>query len=371
MKRLKKVLLVIHILLMVLWILSYSAGYVDPVNYWYLSILGLGFFIFTILNILLGCIWLIARKWYFIPVVVLLFCMRDTVKAHWNVQLSADTSEAKEGSLSIMSYNVKNFDLYDWNKAPNTRKDIFQMIRTERPTILCFQEYYSNTDKTKFNNEKYIADSLGYPHHHFAKFLTIRDESWGINIFSRLPIVNATEIPFEGKGINGAMYADIVFEKDTFRVFNMHLQSLHLSDKDMTTLDDATHEKQVDYENTKGLLRKIKTAFIKRSFQINTVLLHVKESPYPYIICGDFNDTPASYAYHRLSQNMQDAFVKKGSGFGRTFDNNTIALRIDYLLLQDRFDIKSYTIIDKNYSDHKPIMATFDYLKQSLASQTP
>lgn len=364
MKRFKKVILAIHFLLLVLWILSYCAKYANPVSYWYISILGLGFFIFTILNMALGLMWLLVRKWYFVPVLVLLFVMRDTLQASWNTPLSgAAKATAEEGALSIMTYNVKNFDLYDWNKAPNTRKEIFQMLRTERPTILCFQEYYSNIDKTQFNNEKYIADSLGYPHHYFSKFLTIADKSWGINIFSRLPIVNATEIRFEGKGINGAMYADIVFEMDTFRVFNMHLQSLHLSDKDMTTIDDAKLESQADYENTKGLLRKIKSAFIKRSFQVNTVLLHVKESPYPCIISGDFNDTPGSYTYHELGRNMQDAFVVKGSGFGRTFDNNTIALRIDYLLFGKKFEIKSYKTIDKNYSDHKPIMATFDLLK--------
>ena len=43
----------------------------------------------------------------------------------------------------------------------------------------------------------------------------------------------------------------------------------------------------------------------------------MKSCPYPIIICGDFNDTPVSYAYQQLGDNMIDAFLESGNGIGK------------------------------------------------------
>ena len=41
----------------------------------------------------------------------------------------------------------------------------------------------------------------------------------------------------------------------------------------------------------------------------------MNHSPYPIIVCGDFNDVPVSYAYETIGAGLQNAFVEKGSEF--------------------------------------------------------
>ena len=83
----------------------------------------------------------------------------------------------------------------------------------------------------------------------------------------------------------------------------------------------------------------------------------IKASPYPAVVCGDFDDIPNSYAYFTVKGDLQDAFLKRGSGFGATFRRISPTLRIDYIMADRRFSVKQYTRIKVPYSDHYPIIA--------------
>ncbi len=83
----------------------------------------------------------------------------------------------------------------------------------------------------------------------------------------------------------------------------------------------------------------------------------MNKSPYPVIICGDFNDVPNSYAYSKIGKNMHNAFVKKGAGIGRTFSRITPTLRIDNIFTDKKFTIEQYTRIKEKLIDHYPIIA--------------
>jgi endonuclease/exonuclease/phosphatase family metal-dependent hydrolase len=75
------------------------------------------------------------------------------------------------------------------------------------------------------------------------------------------------------------------------------------------------------------------------------------------ILCGDFNDVPNSFAYYHIGEDMQDAFRSKGSGLDRTYLGISPTLRIDYIFCDPGFDILAYDRINKQLSDHYPIMA--------------
>jgi len=239
---------------------------------------------------------------------------------------------------------------------------MLQLIREEQPTIICLQEFYSSEDKNNFNNEKYLKDSLGYPYYYFSRLYEVHNESWGLAIYSHLPIINYANIEFDNVQINGAIYADMIFERDTFRVFNTHLQSFHFGEKELQKLQviDDIVDNPEKAGSIKAIIRKMKNAFIKRSYQVKKLNFYIKESPYPVILAGDFNDSPVSYTYHQLGEQLQDAFVFKGKGFGRTFFNTNFAFRIDYLFFDKSMTINSYRTIDKMYSDHLPVKVNFN-----------
>ena len=94
-----------------------------------------------------------------------------------------------------------------------------------------------------------------------------------------------------------------------------------------------------------------------RAKQAEILTNHIASSPYPVIVCGDFNDIPVSYTYRTLSQNLNDAFEKRGFGFGTTYSGNIPALKIDYILTAKRIKIFNCTILKVPYSDHYPMVS--------------
>ncbi|MEM8906288.1 MAG: endonuclease/exonuclease/phosphatase family protein, partial [Bacteroidota bacterium] len=101
-----------------------------------------------------------------------------------------------------------------------------------------------------------------------------------------------------------------------------------------------------------------------RAQQAHLVAEHVRNSPYPVMICGDFNETPLSYVYRILSAPLQDAFKQKGSGLGTTYAGKIPALRIDYILADRRLKILDHQILYKSYSDHYPVRSSFEWPTQ-------
>ena len=85
----------------------------------------------------------------------------------------------------------------------------------------------------------------------------------------------------------------------------------------------------------------------------------MNNSPYKVIVCGDFNDTPQSYTYNLLSENLNDSFKTKGVGFGTTYAGSIPALRIDYILTHEKIKVQSHKILKENYSDHFPVICKF------------
>ena len=94
-----------------------------------------------------------------------------------------------------------------------------------------------------------------------------------------------------------------------------------------------------------------------RKIQSDIVRQVLEDSPHPFLFCGDLNDVPNSYTYFTIRNDLQDAFLKKGLGIGRTFSSLSPTLRIDYIFADASFDIEQFNRIVKNYSDHYLILA--------------
>ena len=78
------------------------------------------------------------------------------------------------------------------------------------------------------------------------------------------------------------------------------------------------------------------------------------------IFCGDVDDVPNSYAYFTIKGNLDDAFIRRGRGLGRTFRFISPTLRIDYIFADKQLKTKQYTKLDVPFSDHYPLIADFE-----------
>ena len=270
-----------------------------------------------------------------------------------------------------MSWNVAQFDIMKFKENPVTFKKMIRLVNENQPDIACFQEMVCGDTLADLNNAYYrkysffsvfdFLHQLNFPYYFYSynyndNFLS--QQHFGKIIFSKYPIINKQTIrnfPYDYN--SNFQYADIVKGIDTIRVFNCHLQSLRFSSTNLNYIQNPSIKTDTDIERSKNLITKFKNAFQKRMSQADMVKIEIDKSPYPVIVCGDFNDVPNSYPYEKIGNGLQDAFVMKGSGIGRTFSGISPTLRIDNIFVDKRYSVHQFTRIEIKLSDHFPIIA--------------
>ncbi len=238
---------------------------------------------------------------------------------------------------------------------------MLELINKYNPDIACFQEVVAGDKKKSINYFPAIKQVLQFSDYLYS--YSIRDDfdnnhHFGRLIFSKFPIVNKqTMINYPNDYNATFQYVDVLAYNDTIRVFNVHLQSLKFSKANLDYLDKAGLESDSNITESKSIISKIKKGFIKRAIQANFIKDEINHSPYPVIVCGDFNDVPNSYAYETIGAGLQNAFVNKGSGIARTFSSISPTLRIDNIFADKKFNVTQFTRVKKLLSDHFPILA--------------
>ncbi|MFN8134538.1 MAG: endonuclease/exonuclease/phosphatase family protein [Bacteroidales bacterium] len=343
--------------------LSYLSLYISPEKYWLLAFAGFVYPVFLLINVFFVLFWLVFLKKYFLLSLVAILLGFNQVKTY--VKFSgAEHTLSYENSLKVMTYNVRLFDLYNWRSesSKSTRSAIFDLVKSESADILCLQEYYSGAGK-----HADFADSIslkaGYKYRNIE--LINKDNvglPYGLAIFSKYPIVGTKKLVFPNSKVNFCQSCDVKIGKDTIRVLNLHLESIKFGKEDYNFVSEITTTPSNNDKFKKGswaILSKMKFAYIKRASQIEKVAEYIKTSPYPVIFCGDFNDTPVSYSYRQINNELDDAFVNAGLGLGQTHTNMIPLLRIDYIFHSKRMKCIEYKTIEKDYSDHFPVYARF------------
>jgi endonuclease/exonuclease/phosphatase family metal-dependent hydrolase len=259
-----------------------------------------------------------------------------------------------------MTFNTSSMGLKKYDENISIKNNIYQMIEENAPDILCLQEFYTNNRKGYTDHITGILQQLHYPYFYFTCD-KVRWYTWqyGIVLFSKYPIVSASTIPCGHSSIGSGssiLQADILIHGDTVRILSAQLQSYMFKSADYSFI----HMKDpADVGEGKTLVAKMRHTIHKRAEQARLLASQVDASPYPAIVCGDFNDIPVSYTYNTISNNMQDAFLRGGWGLGRTLSFLSPTLRIDYILAQPSFNIHGYRTFKKKGFEHFPVMAAF------------
>jgi endonuclease/exonuclease/phosphatase family metal-dependent hydrolase len=181
-------------------------------------------------------------------------------------------------------------------------------------------------------------------------------QNFGIYLFSKYPIIAKGDVIFDTqseKDFNYCIYVDIIKDKDTFRIYNAHLQSIKLQGDYYSKKDPL--DNMASKSTIRLIVEKLRLAYPKRAEQAKIVLKHIENSPYPTIVCGDFNDTPMSYTYQQFNAGLTDAFRNCGSGIGSTYVGRIPAGRIDYIFHTDDLNSSQFRIQEKALSDHRAV----------------
>lgn len=355
----RKFLFGINILFTVCLLAAYLSAYISPEKLWFLAFFGLTYSVWFIINVLFVLVWVILKVRYaLLSLIVLLVGVPiHHRQSAWRFRETA--TEISSESTRFMSYNVQLFGLYNWKDNKKHRNEMFRYLRKADPDIACFQEYfYEETDY--FETTDTLVKILDADNVHFESASSLHGtHHWGAATFSRYPIINKGKIKFEKTKGNICLYSDIVKGNDTIRVFNVHFESNHLETEKIDRLVEGDSTSRIIATD---MFKALQKSYKKRAKQVDLVRTAISESPYPVIVCGDFNDTPVSYTYSEISRGLKDAFLESGTGFGFTYAGKIPMLRIDYIFHDESLKSSNFKVVKgKKLSDHYPIECTFEF----------
>ena len=338
MKLIRLMIFGLNLIVIVFTIMSYIAPYVNPAKLWFFSFFGLGFPILLIANIL----FIIYYLFYDIKKIVFSILILIVGYQYINEFIAFNNSEdtvSGQGYFSVMSYNVNQGSYLYKKKIGNNILSGF--IKKQNPDILLLQERNSK------RIDKELSNLDGY------KYRNMIDKR-GAAILSKFQIIDKGEVDFS-TNTNSCLWADIVINKDTLRVYSVHFESNQISKSTENLMEDIEKDRTIQSKNIFTILSKYKTFVQLRAKQVSKVIKHIKSSPYKIIAGGDFNDPPISYTYNQFSNILKDAFKEKGFGLGISYAGIIPFLRIDYLFVSENIKVSEFKTLRIKYSDHFPI----------------
>jgi len=351
-----KLLIAINILLAVIYLLACLAPYLNPTTWWLIAWLGLIFPFLLMLLLLSIFFWLFFKVKYAVMLMVVLLIGWKSISVFYAFHISHKFNYEKSADvLRIVSWNVARFIEIKKNSNAGslTRLKMMNLLKQQNADILCLQEFHTASRKDYYDNISYIQKQLGYPYYYFSFDEDGSKLYYSSIIFSRLPMFDTAIVIYPKPSLPEALlHADLIFNNDTVRIFTSHLQSVQFKKRDYQRINEIKNYEDSLVSNSRTIFSKLKRSITYRSVQVAIIKRQIKESPHPTIFCGDFNDVPNSYTYFTIRGNMQDAFLQKGSGIGRTFSSLSPTLRIDYVLASNEFTIEQFNRVEKNYSDH-------------------
>jgi len=332
-------------------IISNLSIFISPATLWFPSIFGLSYPYLLFFNLLFVFIWISVNSKMFLLSLIVILSGFNNLKNY--IQIEGKNSSEK--GIVVCSYNVRNFvgKNYGEKTREKNANSIFSYLEKKNPDIICLQETNKSTINKVFHTRLFNSKKFS------SEIYSTKSETNGDPvIYSKYPIINEDKIHFK-ETRNMILYADIIINEDTVRIFNCHLQSYRLSDSDISDFNDFPFENnKKDIKEILFFNNKLKQAFVRRAEHADSLKAYIKKCPYPVIVCGDFNDTPVSYVYHTISNELKDTFVESGSGIENTYLGNLPSFRIDYIFHSKEFAGYNFSRDKVYYSDHFPISCT-------------
>lgn len=331
------------------------APFTDPNTWWVPAFSGLFMPVILIINLFLLVYWAFHKRWWLILPLITIMGNYNFLSSMFQWPWKTISIPAENRSFYIASYNVEGFYWMAQNPEQRVMKNLIEKNQLD---ILCIQEH---CEKNPIDSAA-IRSKIPLPYRtvHFN-----RHTDWanfGLSIYSRYPIICSGNIDFHSEK-NSSMWADILIGHDTIRVFNNHLQTTDIS---------PNTKKYNEYKSVKdwhgqarvlvNILQQLKTNFQIRARQSQLVRRIIDTTRYPVIICGDFNDTPISYAFNHMKGNdLSDGFRQCGKGYGHSFNGIRGLLRIDFIAYEEKFKGIEYFSPRLQWSDHNPVIMKLAY----------
>lgn len=333
-------------------VLTYLVPYVNPSRVWFFPALGLAAPITYVAGVMLMLYWIIRWRWLRAGVMILIVVIGFfKVSLFWRPDIRRtyedDSQNPDRGTFKVMTYNVRSF--YGEN-GHSSVEDILRLIEEQDPDIICLQEFNARlaarSEEFSLLEEKYESAGFG------------RTAAPDSVYEAPLAVLSKFRILRSGTVLTPAssVWADLMVDDDTVRIFNNHLRSTAINAADNVYitehrfLSDTARETKI-----LSIVGRLRENSVLRAAQVDSIARVIDATHTRRIVCGDFNDTPMSYVYRTMAHGLRDAFRSCGSGYSHTYRGFFNTLRIDYVL-SGGFEPVTYETLMVDYSDHHPVV---------------
>ena len=352
----------------VVFLLACCSSFLHPARFWYIAVLGVGFPLVTLALVFFVFFWWFFKsKWAFVALATLLLGWSEITVFFGFHPFNSFDKKKEAGNFRVMQWNVSRMDAMNRKRPGGTyRHHIFDYIKEMDPDVVCLEEFLeSNNPRQLPENIPYMVDSLHYPYYYFSRDHARWDKMYehGVVIFSRYPLLDTLRIRYSGQDAltpgESLVHVDVNINGQRIRIFATHLQSLRFDGNDYGVLKRIAKAEDSAVTKSMGVVKKFRRAYMFRSKQAELVRRELDSSPYPVILCGDFNDLPNSFTYFKIKGERTDAFLRRGFGVGRTFASLSPTLRIDYIFAGKELEVEQFKKTVAPWSDHYPLVADF------------
>ena len=369
----QKILIFLNIFVIIAYLFVCLVPFVNTGVNWFIAVPGIIFPILFFVLVFFVILWTILQsKFLWVSVITILLGLQQILAVFSFHLLQKFSAEKQPNTLRVLQWNVMSWDQLEErrnieNGGHALRPLMMDVVNSVNADVLCFEEFFESKDTSIFKSNITTITQMGFPFHYFVPVENKHSEDRsGIIIFSKNPIIDTASfnLNLDKKGEH-LIYADIKVKDKTFRVFATHLIPIKFADWEDQRQKNEEIYGDAGANNYGRIFSKLIRGYSFRYHQSLFVGKKITESPYPAIVCGDFNDIPNSSTYFNVKGNLQDPFLKKGFWTGRTtrtsFGIISPTLRIDYILASRNFSVNQFHIIHVPYSDHYPVETDLHY----------
>lgn len=346
-KFLQNILIGINLLVGLLFLVVAYSPYIPPTEHAVYACIGLVFPIVLIAVLCFFGIWLVIRpRLLWLPALFLLLGWKSTTTYY----AIGSQEDPQARTIKVLTFNTQ-MKIFSLGIDHPEKNDLLNYLKDSDADIICLQEFSPPTEKAAKKVNQYLSN---YPYHHHLRI----GGGNGVGCYSRYPILSAEQIDYPTRFANGSVAYRLLADTDTLLLINNHLETNQINDHDKELYTNMLEgSKQGVRTNSKHLLKKLAQAAYVRGPQADSVAKAIERYGMRYtIVCGDFNDSPISYAHRTIGKGLNDAFAHAGWGLGITYNQAYMYFRIDHILASPAFRIVQCEV-DRSisHSDHYPM----------------
>lgn len=263
---------------------------------------------------------------------------------NWKYEVIAVYPFRSEGQqeLRVMTWNVH----CSWGADEIRQRVIAELILKEDADLVLLNEYLQDSCS--------IADSIIKTRYPYTVEKNSHQKSGDI-IYSKRTVFNSGRL-YKMKDVKGVQFVKctVSVSGDSVQVFGVHMDSNRY---DSNSLDQVLESAPTSYNNYKN-------AQENRCLQAHWTKVAVLRSKHPVIVMGDMNDFNCAAPLDTFAIcGLKDSWWEGGNGYGATYHDGWLRLRIDHILHSKELKLESIKVIETDLSDHNPVVAGFSISK--------